>query len=160
MLHAAKNQKLIEESPSPAVDEELRSHMMEAAVKAARAVAYRGVGTIEFLLDTAHNFYFMEMNTRLQVEHPVTEMVTGMDLVKWQIRVAADMPMDFTQDDIVLRGMPLSAGQCGGSPARFPVPAAERSLFCTYPAGHGSGLIRRSTRATVSRPFMTLWWAN
>ena len=65
-----KNQKLIEESPSPAVDEELRSHMMEAAVKAARAVAYRGVGTIEFLLDTAHNFYFMEMNTRLQVEHP------------------------------------------------------------------------------------------
>lgn len=99
-----KNQKLIEESPSPAVDEGLRARMMAAAVSAAKAVSYRGVGTVEFLLDTDCNFYFMEMNTRLQVEHPVTEMVTGMDLVKWQIRVAAGLAMDFTQEDIHLNG--------------------------------------------------------
>ncbi|MBS7315829.1 MAG: acetyl-CoA carboxylase biotin carboxylase subunit [Clostridiaceae bacterium] len=99
-----KNQKLIEESPSPAVDEGLRVQMMAAAVSAAKAVSYRGVGTVEFLLDTDRRFYFMEMNTRLQVEHPVTEMVTGMDLVKWQIRVAAGLAMDFTQEDIHLNG--------------------------------------------------------
>ena len=99
-----KNQKLIEESPSPAVDEGLRARMMAAAVSAAKAVSYRGVGTVEFLLDTDRRFYFMEMNTRLQVEHPVTEMVTGMDLVKWQIRVAAGLAMDFTQEDIHLNG--------------------------------------------------------
>ena len=99
-----KNQKLIEESPSPAISEETRAQMIDASIKAAKAVGYRGLGTIEFLLGPDGQFYFMEMNTRLQVEHPVTEMVTGLDLVKWQIRVAADMVLDFCQRDVHLSG--------------------------------------------------------
>ena len=99
-----RNQKLVEESPSAAVDDELRARMMDAAVKAALAVNYEGVGTIEFLLTEDKQFYFMEMNTRLQVEHPVTEMVTGIDLVKWQIRAASGVELPFTQDDIALSG--------------------------------------------------------
>lgn len=99
-----KNQKLVEESPSPAVSPELRGRMMEASVLAAKAVDYRGLGTVEYLLDTNNNFYFMEMNTRLQVEHPVTELVTDIDLVKWQIRVAAGLPLAFTQDDVTISG--------------------------------------------------------
>ena len=99
-----KNQKLVEESPSPAVFPELRERMMAASVLAAKAVDYRGLGTVEYLLDTENNFYFMEMNTRLQVEHPVTELVTDIDLVKWQIRVAAGLPLEFTQDDAEISG--------------------------------------------------------
>ena len=99
-----KNQKLIEESPSPAISEQLREQMIEASVRAAKTVGYRGLGTIEFLLGPDGNFYFMEMNTRLQVEHPVTEMVTGLDLVKWQIRVAAGLPLGFSQEDVHLSG--------------------------------------------------------
>ena len=99
-----KNQQLIEESPSPAISEETRAQMIDASIRAAKAVGYRGLGTIEFLLGPDGNFYFMEMNTRLQVEHPVTEMVTGLDLVKWQIRVAAGMELDFCQKDVHLSG--------------------------------------------------------
>lgn len=99
-----KNQKLIEESPSPAISEETRAKMIDVATKAVIATKYVNAGTIEFLYDSTGNFYFMEMNTRLQVEHPVTEMVTGIDLVQWQIRVAFGLPLAFTQEDIHIKG--------------------------------------------------------
>lgn len=99
-----KNQKMIEESPSPAVSVETREKMVEAAKKAAKAVGYTNAGTIEFLLDRDGHFYFMEMNTRLQVEHPVTEMVTGIDIVKWQIRIAANLPLTIKQEDVQMNG--------------------------------------------------------
>lgn len=99
-----KNQKMIEESPSPALDEKTRKQMMIAAVKAAKAVNYVNAGTVEFLLDKNNNFYFMEMNTRLQVEHGVTEMVTGLDIVQWQIRIAAGAKLSRTQDSIFTHG--------------------------------------------------------
>ena len=99
-----RHQKLLEESPSPAVDSKLRKKMGEAAVRGAKFANYTNVGTIEFLLDERGNFYFMEMNTRIQVEHPVTEMVTGIDLVKEQIRIAAGERLSFDQDDIKIDG--------------------------------------------------------
>ena len=98
------NQKLIEESPSPSISEETREKMIDAAIKAAHAVNYNSVGTVEFLYDKDGNFYFMEMNTRLQVEHGVTEMVTGADLVQWQIRVAAGVEFTRAQKDIYFHG--------------------------------------------------------
>ncbi|MCL2884580.1 MAG: ATP-grasp domain-containing protein, partial [Oscillospiraceae bacterium] len=99
-----KNQKLIEESPAAVLSGDTRQKMMECSVKAGAAVGYRGAGTIEYLYDKDGNFYFMEMNTRLQVEHPVTEMVTWIDLVKWQIRIAAGQPLGFTQEEIEVKG--------------------------------------------------------
>ena len=98
------NQKLIEESPSPAVTPELRARLMDTAARAAKASHYVNAGTVEFLMDRDHNFYFMEMNTRLQVEHPVSDLVTGVDIVKWQIRIAAGVELDFTQEDIQVQG--------------------------------------------------------
>ena len=101
-----RHQKLLEESPSPFVadDENLRQKMGEVAVRAAQAVEYVNAGTIEFLVDKEKNFYFLEMNTRLQVEHPVTEMVTGVDIVKEQIRIARGRQMRYAQEDIHLNG--------------------------------------------------------
>lgn len=132
-----KNQKMIEESPSPAVTPELRQKMAEAAVKAAKAVGYTGVGTIEFLLDPDKNFYFMEMNTRLQVEHPVTEMVSGIDLVKWQIRVAAGMPLAFTQDDIHISGHAIECRINAENPELNFRPSCGRISLLHIPGGPG-----------------------
>ena len=99
-----RNQKLIEESPSPVVDADLRARMGAAAVAGAAAVGYFSAGTVEFLLDVSGQFYFLEMNTRIQVEHPVTELVMGMDLVKWQIRIAAGEALQLVQRDVAPRG--------------------------------------------------------
>ncbi len=99
-----RHQKVIEEAPSIAIDEKLRKSMGEAAIKAAKACSYVNAGTIEFLLDKDKKFYFMEMNTRIQVEHPVTELVTGVDLIKAQINIAAGKPLGLKQEDIVIRG--------------------------------------------------------
>lgn len=99
-----RHQKLLEEAPSPALSQELREKMGSSAVRVAQSINYVGAGTVEFLLDQSGNFYFMEMNTRIQVEHPVTEMITGLDLIAEQIRIAQGERLQFTQDQIVLKG--------------------------------------------------------
>ncbi|MBQ9112383.1 MAG: acetyl-CoA carboxylase biotin carboxylase subunit [Clostridia bacterium] len=112
-----RNQKLIEETPSPAVSEQQRAGIIRTAVRAVKKIGYVGAGTLEFLYDTDGNFWFMEMNVRLQVEHCVTEMLTGIDLVKWQIRIAAGIPLSFTQNDIPMAGSAIecriNAASCG-----------------------------------------------
>jgi acetyl-CoA carboxylase biotin carboxylase subunit len=114
-----RHQKLIEEAPSVIVDEGLRRQMGEMAVAIARSVRYRNAGTIEFLMDEDRKFYFMEMNTRIQVEHPVTEMVTGIDLVKEQIRIAAGLPLSMTQDQIRVKGHSIECRINAEDPEKF-----------------------------------------
>ncbi len=130
-----KNQKLIEESPSPAVDETLRAKMMETSVRAAKTAGYENAGTIEYLLDRDGNYYFMEMNTRLQVEHPVTEMVTGIDLVKWQIRIAAGLPLQFTQADIRLSGCAIECRINAEDPVHNYRPSCGKITLLHIPGG-------------------------
>ena len=112
-----RNQKLIEETPSPAVSAEQRERISRQAIAAVKAIGYVGLGTLEFLLDKEGNFHFMEMNVRLQVEHCVTELLSGIDLVKWQIRIAAGIPLNFEQKDIPMAGSAIecriNAGSCG-----------------------------------------------
>jgi acetyl-CoA carboxylase biotin carboxylase subunit len=130
-----KNQKLVEECPSPAVTPALREAMGDAARRAAQAVAYQGLGTVEFLLDQDGNFYFMEMNTRLQVEHPITEMVTGIDLVKWQIRVAAGLPVDMRQEDVRIDGHAIECRINAESPRRGFLPSCGTVELLHIPGG-------------------------
>jgi len=132
-----RNQKVIEECPSPIVDSELRRRMGEAAVTAAKQCGYYNAGTIEFLVDENHDFYFMEMNTRIQVEHPITEEVTGFDLVKAQIEVASGSPLRVTQDEIELRGHAIECRINAENPALDfrPSPGTITALY--VPGGPG-----------------------
>ena len=132
-----RHQKLVEEAPSPALDEKLRKKMGEAAVAAARAVKYHGAGTVEFLLDKNGNFYFMEMNTRIQVEHPVTEMVTGIDLIKEQIRVAAGELLSFSQEDVKINGWAIECRINAENPAKNFMPSPGKVVRYLPPGGYG-----------------------
>ncbi|MFM1653073.1 acetyl-CoA carboxylase biotin carboxylase subunit [Brevibacillus sp. B_LB10_24] len=132
-----RHQKLIEEAPSPALSEELRRQMGEAAVAAAQAVSYSGAGTVEFLLDKYGNFYFMEMNTRIQVEHPVTEMITGIDLIKEQINVAAGLPLSFSQEDVKLNGWAIECRINAENAAKGFMPSPGRITEYLAPGGFG-----------------------
>ncbi|RDV82981.1 acetyl-CoA carboxylase biotin carboxylase subunit [Ammonifex thiophilus] len=132
-----RNQKLLEESPSVALTPELRRRMGEAAVKAAQAVGYHNVGTVEFLLDKHGNFYFIEMNTRIQVEHPVTEMVTGWDLVKEQIKLAAGERITCRQEDVKLTGWAIECRINAEDPERQFTPCPGRITAYLPPGGPG-----------------------
>ena len=131
------HQKLVEEAPSPAVTPEIRASMGEAAVAAARAVNYTNAGTVEFIMDPKGNYYFMEMNTRIQVEHGVTEMVTGTDLVMEQIRVAMGVKLSFTQEDIVMRGHSIECRINAEIPEKNFMPCPGLVKHIHLPAGNG-----------------------
>ena len=132
-----RHQKLIEEAPSPAIDAKTRSEMGAAAVRAAKAINYEGAGTCEFLLDHDGRWYFMEMNTRIQVEHCVTEMISNVDLVKEQILIASGEKLDFTQDDIVLRGHAIECRINAENPAKDFMPNPGKITGYVTPGGFG-----------------------
>jgi acetyl-CoA carboxylase biotin carboxylase subunit len=147
-----KNQKVLEEAPSNVLSEELRAKMGEIAKKAASAVNYKNAGTIEFLFDKDNNFYFMEMNTRIQVEHPITEMITGIDLVKEQLKIAAGEKLNFTQEDVKIKGHAIECRvnaedpehdfrPCPGTIEELCVPGGmgvrvDSAIFCGYKIPH------------------------
>ncbi|MBI3785517.1 MAG: acetyl-CoA carboxylase biotin carboxylase subunit [Deltaproteobacteria bacterium] len=132
-----RHQKIVEETPSPAVDEDLRRRMTDAACAVSRRVGYRGAGTVEFLLGPDCQFYFLEMNTRLQVEHPITELVSGIDLVQAQLRVAAGEPLWFRQNEIDARGHAIECRICAEDPAQQFLPSPGPILRLREPHGPG-----------------------
>ncbi len=130
-------QKIIEETPSPALNEDLRARMGSAAVAAAKAAGYVNAGTVEFLLDQSGSFYFLEVNTRLQVEHPITEMTTGLDVVRWQLEIAAGEPLPFTQSDLTRKGHAIECRIYAEDPSKNFLPSPGRILFARSPEGPG-----------------------
>jgi len=132
-----RHQKMIEECPSPGVDERLRDRLVWASTTAARVADYQNVGTVEFLVDLDHNYYFLEMNTRLQVEHPVTEIVAGVDLVADQIRIAAGEPLAYTQETVPRRGWAIECRIVAEDPRHNFVPSVGTIAFAREPAGPG-----------------------
>ncbi|MGM0407240.1 MAG: acetyl-CoA carboxylase biotin carboxylase subunit [Bacteroidota bacterium] len=142
-----KHQKLIEESPSTALTNELRAEMGQAAINIAKASKYRNAGTVEFLLDESGNFYFMEMNTRIQVEHPVTELVTGLDLIEWQIRIAREEELSIKQEDVRLNGWAIECRinaedvQSGFTPYLGTIEKIQipKSKYCRFDTGISEG---------------------
>ncbi|KZE74237.1 acetyl-CoA carboxylase biotin carboxylase subunit [Paenibacillus elgii] len=132
-----RRQKLVEEAPCPILTEEIRGQMGEAAVRAAKAVDYSGAGTLEFLLGPDGQFYFMEMNTRIQVEHPVTELITGIDIIKEMIRVAEGEPLSFTQDEVRINGWAIECRINAEDPERNFMPSAGQIKFYLPPGGFG-----------------------
>jgi acetyl-CoA carboxylase biotin carboxylase subunit len=132
-----RHQKVIEECPSPIMDTNLRRHMGEAALKVVSAARYYNAGTVEFLVDQNRRFYFLEMNTRLQVEHPVTEMVTGLDIVKCQIRIAAGESLGWSQDDVVMRGAAIECRVYAEDPSNNFFPSPGKITTLRTPAGPG-----------------------
>ncbi len=148
-----RNQKVLEESPCPVMTPELREKMGEAAVKAAKACGYYNAGTIEFLLENNKDFYFMEMNTRIQVEHPVTEFVTGIDLVKAQIRIAAGEPLGFTQDDIKINGHSIECRINAENPELNFRPSPGRIRGLHMPGGPGVRIDSAAYQNFVISPY-------
>ena len=132
-----RHQKVLEEAPCSVISPELRKQMGETAVRAAKSVGYENAGTIEFLLDKDKNFYFMEMNTRIQLEHPVTEMVSGLDLIKEQIRVAAGEPLSVTQDQVEIRGHAIECRINAENPQKHFMPCPGRIQTVHLPGGNG-----------------------
>lgn len=156
-----RHQKIIEEAPSVLLDEETRAAMGEAAVQAARSCGYRGAGTVEFIVPGGDpsSYYFMEMNTRLQVEHPVTELITGLDLVEWQLRVAAGEELPYKQDDITLTGHAVEARICAEDPSRGFLPSGGTVLRLHEPQGDGvrtdSGLSEGTEVGSLYDPMLS-----
>ncbi|WP_058534795.1 acetyl-CoA carboxylase biotin carboxylase subunit [Legionella saoudiensis] len=132
-----RHQKIIEEAPAPNLSPALRKKLADAACEVARSIQYRGAGTVEFLVDSQEQFYFMEMNTRLQVEHPVTEMITGLDLVSWQLKIAAGEPLPLTQEEIKSQGHSIECRIYAEDPYNEFIPSIGQIHFLKEPSGKG-----------------------